>query len=204
MTETGRTEAVKAFLGAVRLGFEGSSPQAQTRACLARVFDRLSDPVVADNVPAARVPTSDLIDQALQPALQADETMAALAGCLRKLDPDLPWRMRGGKDVQPGETGPTTIANAMIVGPGGLEERRDVWVGVSLVPPGVRYPDHRHSPEEIYLFLTGGRFRHGESGWFEPGVGGSLYNEPNIQHSMEAPADAPLLAVWCLYDPRHA
>lgn len=91
----------------------------------------------------------------------------------------------------------------MIVGPGGLEDRHDVWVGLSLLAPGVRYPDHRHAPEEIYLVLTDGQFRQGEREWFTPGVGGTFYNEPNILHAMASSPDAPFLAIWCLFDARH-
>jgi len=204
MTQTVRPETVQAFLDAVKRAFEASSRDERTSACLTRVFDRLTHPVATAKATAKRVPTSDLMDEALQPARQAGEALGIVANRLEELDLSLPWRLRGGPDLPPDETGPGTIANAMVVGPGGLEERRDVWVGLSLVPPGVCYPEHRHSPEEIYLFLTDGRFRHGERDWFVPGMGGSLYNEPNIVHSMEASPAAPLLAVWCLFDERHA
>jgi hypothetical protein len=53
-------------------------------------------------------------------------------------------------------------------------------------------------PEEVYLVLSPGRFQHGESGWFEPGIGGTLYNEPNIRHAMVSDG-APLLALWHLW-----
>ena len=86
----------------------------------------------------------------------------------------------------------------MIVGPGGLESRNDVHIGVSLLAPNVRYPDHNHAPEEVYLVLSPGRFQHGEFGWFEPGIGGTLYNEPNIRHAM-ASDEAPLFALWLLW-----
>jgi hypothetical protein len=85
----------------------------------------------------------------------------------------------------------------MIVGPNGHEPREDVWVGVSLLAPEVRYPDHHHAPEEVYLVLSRGRFRQGDADWFEPGIGGSLYNMPNIRHAM-ASGSAPLFAIWCL------
>ena len=83
------------------------------------------------------------------------------------------------------------------IGPGGVEERRDVMIGASLLAPNVRYPDHNHAPEEIYLVLTPGRFQHGNSGWFTPGVGGTLHNVPSIKHAM-ASEDTPFLAMWCL------
>lgn len=66
-----------------------------------------------------------------------------------------------------------------------------------MLAPHVRYPDHRHPPEEIDLVMTPGRFRHGDSGWFEPGPGGTLHNIPDIDHAMASGA-TPLLAFCCL------
>src|SRR3546814_4256147 len=82
--------------------------------------------------------------------------------------------------------------------PRGLEDRNDLSIGASLLAPQVRYPDHRHAPEEVYFVLSPGRFQHGASDWFEPGIGGTLYNEPNIEHAM-ASDDAPPLVLWCLW-----
>ena len=69
---------------------------------------------------------------------------------------------------------------------------------VSLLAPHVRYPDHNHRPEEVYLLLSPGRFQHGGSEWFEPGIGGTLYNRPDVTHAM-ASGDVPLLALWFLW-----
>ena len=115
------------------------------------------------------------------------------------MEPHLCGRRRGGAAPMASPSFGEGHANAMIVGPGGIEERRDVWVGMSLLAPDVRYPDHSHSPEEIYLVLTGGEFRQADGAWFEPGVGGTFYNEPGILHAM-ASGDKPLLAVWCLFE----
>ncbi|MEK1886834.1 MAG: dimethylsulfonioproprionate lyase family protein, partial [Phyllobacterium sp.] len=60
-----------------------------------------------------------------------------------------------------------------------------------------RYPDHDHSPEEVYLVLSNGEFRQGEGEWFSPGIGGSFYNVPNINHAMRS-LDKPLFAFWAL------
>jgi quercetin dioxygenase-like cupin family protein len=204
MTSNARPEALRAFLDAVRRGYEGASPGGETRACLSRVFDALQDPVPVSDADPVRVPTTALLGQALEPACRAGGGLAELADRVLDLDPLLSWKRRGGAAPQASASFPDGHANAMVVGPGGLEDRRDVWVGVSLLAPGVRYPDHSHAPEEIYLVLTDGQFRQGEQEWFTPGVGGTLYNEPNIDHAMASSPDTPLLAVWCLFDIRHA
>lgn len=86
----------------------------------------------------------------------------------------------------------------MIIGPGGIEERRDVAIGVSLLGPHVRYPDHNHAPEEVYLVLSPGRFKHGDEDWVEPRIGGIFHNSPHLWHAM-ASDEVPLFALWLLW-----
>ena len=69
---------------------------------------------------------------------------------------------------------------------------------VSLVAPGITYPDHHHPPEEVYVVLSPGEWKHGGSDWFAPGYGGLVYNVSDTVHAMRAGAD-PLLAIWCLW-----
>jgi hypothetical protein len=124
--------------------------------------------------------------------------VARVADAFAALEPSLAWAPRAAGDPFASDNWPEGHANTTIVGPKGLEDRNDLAIGASLLAPHVRYPDHSHGPEEVYLVLTPGRFRHGDSGWFEPGIGGTLYNRPNIVHAM-ASDDAPLLALWCLW-----
>lgn len=201
MKSNARPEALEAFLHAMKRAFQSASTNRETEACLSRVFDALQDPAPVKSGEPTQARTSALLEHALEPAREAGGALKVLADRILRLDALLLWRARG---VAEGSTPTADVpANAMIVGPGGLEDRRDVWVGMSLLAQGVCYPEHRHSPEEIYLFLSDGRFRHGEKDWFKLGVGGTLYNEPNTIHSMEASPNTPLLAVWCLFDARH-
>ena len=64
--------------------------------------------------------------------------------------------------------------------------------------PHVRYPDHRHPPEEVYVSLAGGSWWNTNMDWTTPGPGGLIYNEPNVLHAMRTEAQ-PLLAIWCLW-----
>ena len=84
------------------------------------------------------------------------------------------------------------------MGKGGLEERDDVWVGISLMAPGIEYPEHHHPPEEVYLALSSGHWQQASGIWFEPEIGGLFYNRPNILHAMRS-GTSPLLATWCLW-----
>ena len=85
-----------------------------------------------------------------------------------------------------------------------MEDREDLWLGVTLMAPRVRYPDHNHPQEETYLVLSPGEFKQADNDWFSPGIGGSFYNPPGIKHAMRS-LDAPLFAFWALLvdQPRH-
>ncbi len=124
--------------------------------------------------------------------------LADVAGSLRALAPQLRWSERPGPAPGANDLFAGGHANAMVIGPEGIENRRDLWIGISLLAPGVRYPDHDHAPPEVYLVLTPGRFMHGSKDWFSPGVGGSFYNPPGIMHAMAAEAGQPLVALWVL------
>ncbi|HEY2662564.1 MAG TPA: dimethylsulfonioproprionate lyase family protein [Caulobacteraceae bacterium] len=87
--------------------------------------------------------------------------------------------------------------NAEIIGPGGLEDCASIVIGVTVMAPGVDYPEHSHPPDELYIALSEGEWRRGQRAWFSPGVGGLVRNTPGVSHAMRS-TDAPLLAIWSL------
>ena len=72
-----------------------------------------------------------------------------------------------------------------------------MWFGATLVAPDVRYIDHRHPPEEVYIVLSEGEWYREGLGWHAPGIGGVVYNPPNVVHAMRS-GPAALLALWLL------
>jgi hypothetical protein len=117
-----------------------------------------------------------------------------LADAVSELASDLDWWSR----MNPADDPATFVdCHAVIVGPGGLEDRDDVKIGVSLLAPNVQYPDHHHPPPEVYLAMTPGAWRKNGEPWIEPGIGGTVFNESNVVHAMKSAA-APLFAFWCL------
>jgi quercetin dioxygenase-like cupin family protein len=129
----------------------------------------------------------------------------ALADAFAIIEPQLNWKTRPGAETR-GEQFLNGHANAIIVGAQsvggtdreGLETRNDVLIRVSLMAPHTRYPDHHHPPEEIYVVLSSGEWRQASDPWHEPGIGGLVYNPPNIVHAMRS-AEQPLLALWFLW-----
>lgn len=132
-----------------------------------------------------------------QASINRASSLVAHAQALQAIAPKLAWWQRT-VDVEPDKPFSHAHANTTLIGKGGLEERDDVWVGISLMAPGIEYPEHHHPPEEVYLVLSPGQWQQDGGAWFEPGIGGLVHNTPNILHAMRS-GSAPLLATWCLW-----
>ena len=193
-----RDSKLQTFLTAVAEAMTTRDVGAGARALLNRVYRGLESHANVGPEEPCRLPACDHLGEALAVARGHSPPLARIADSLAALEPSLAWKRRTSGGAFASHTFAEGHANAMIVGPGGLEIRQDIHIGVSLLAPRVRYPDHSHPPEEVYLVLSRGRFKHGDSDWFEPGVGGTLHNSPNLVHAM-ASDTSPLLAVWLLW-----
>jgi hypothetical protein len=192
-----RDRDLQSFTDAVLAAFDEVIPGPEARASLGRIGAALAAPAPRRERPGSRLPVCAHLDAAL--AVEVDRpSLRRLLDTFRAIEPDLEWVRRASYDESASANFVDGHANAMILGPAGLENRRDVWLGVSLLAPHVRYTDHAHAPEETYLVLSDGAFRQGDGDWFTPGIGGSFYNTPCITHAMRS-GDAPLFAFWALW-----
>jgi len=203
---TERPRDLQAFLDRSQAAMLACLPQTGEPIRVARRIDeglRLSAdqaPRTPSRLPArlpARLPVCDYIEPALARARGQGGVIAELADAFAGIERQLYWERRWTAKAgdEPFFSG---HANATIIGPDGLEERDDIWIGVSLLAPGVRYPDHHHPPQEIYVPLSPGEWFQGGRGWQEPGMGGFVYNTSDIVHAMRS-GDHPLLAIWSLW-----
>ena len=192
-----RPESLARFLDAAR---DALSPRVQERtppaAAASRVFEALATSV-GDIAPGtlALPPAYRHLPSALQRARTAPG-LSVLVEAFEALEPELRWRRRAGSEAH-GKEFHDGHANTDIIGPTGLERRSDVWFGATLVAPDVRYIDHRHPPEEVYIVLSEGEWYREGLGWHAPGIGGVVYNPPNVVHAMRS-GPAALLALWLL------
>lgn len=198
-----RAPVLQDFLTSLAEAFRVSALEGEASTAIDKICRALQVPRPAGPGAPRRRPVCRHLSEALATARSGPAPVARVADAFAALEPSLAWKPRAAGGPFASDNWPEGHANATIVGPGGLEIRNDLSIGASLLAPRVRYPDHRHAPEEVYLVLSPGRFRHGASDWFEPGIGGTLYNEPSIGHAM-ASDDAPLLALWCLWNGKAA
>lgn len=192
-----RPPQLQAFVDAAFAAYAEVVPGPEAAASLDRIAAALVKPAPRRDRPGSRLPVCAHLDAALA-ARQPRPSLARLVDAFRAIEPDLEWVRRASFDETASANFADGHANAMILGPAGLENRRDLWLGASLLAPHVRYTDHAHAPEETYLVLSEGEFRQGDGDWFAPGIGGSFYNVPLITHAMRS-GDAPLFAFWALW-----
>jgi hypothetical protein len=163
----------------------------------ARVFERLSSRTGTEAAnPPQRLEVCRYLE-AIYSGMAAElSPMPEIASTFAAIEPRLNWMRRSTADPSD-KRFYDGHANAMITGPGGIEQRDDVWVGVTLMAPDVLYPDHSHPPEELYLAFTDGEWWNAAMDWTRPGAGGLIYNPPGILHAMRS-AGKPMLALWML------
>lgn len=198
-----RSPSLQYFVEACHTAYNEFVPSGEGRRSISEIFGLLGAPGSTSEKPGSRLPVCSFLEDAL--SLQTGHSsLDRLIDRFQAIEPLLEWRRRPTYDkLTASENFVDGHANAMILGPSGIEERRDVWLGVTLLAPNVRYPDHDHTPEEVYLVLSDGEFLQDGRGWFSPGIGGSFYNVPHIRHAMRS-GDNPLLAFWALKVPSAA
>jgi hypothetical protein len=192
-----RSSDLQRFLDAAEAAYDAAARDERSRMSLARIFEALRTPAPAGNIPPERLPACAVLPEALR-IESPDPVLANLAACFATLEPSIGWKHRAAYGDTYDDRFYAGHANGMICGPGGVEQRTDLWIGATVMTPQTRYPDHDHSPEEVYLVLTPGEFSQDRGPWFSPGVGGSFYNPPGITHAMRA-VDRPFFAVWALW-----
>jgi hypothetical protein len=186
-----RSPEITAFLQASVTALR-SSCRGEALAAAQRVIDRFATSG-SPNPKPARLPVCDWIAPALT---EAPPERVALAETFAALEGQLHWTRRRQSTPADGAFW-DGHANAMILGPGGLEERGDLWIGATVIAPALRYADHDHPPEEVYLSLTPGSWWNAQMDWTDPGPTGAIYNPPGIAHAMRS-GTGPLLAIWYL------
>ena len=169
------------------------------RELVQKAFQALaSAPGAASEEVPRRLP---LVEEWLEPALQlaggGPASLGPLVAAFRAVEPQLHWHHRAGS--KPGTAFHEGHANAMLIGPRGLEERSDVWLGLTLMRPELDYVRHQHPPEELYLVMTPGEWQQDDGPWFDPGVIGTVYNRPMIHHAMRS-AETPFFTFWLLWN----
>ena len=193
-----RDPRVQAFLTSVADALGVCIVNDRAAEAIGKIYEALETPHPPGDRQARQLPVCDYLSQTLATARAHSEPLARIADSFSALAPLLFWAPALQVDLLQATTGWKVMRTRQSSDPTASRAAMISTLAYHFLAPQVRYPDHRHAPEEVYLVLSPGRFQHGSSSWFEPELGGTLYNEPNIKHAM-ASGDAPLLAIWCLW-----
>ncbi|CCM79997.1 MULTISPECIES: dimethylsulfonioproprionate lyase family protein [Rhizobium] len=87
-------------------------------------------------------------------------------------------------------------SQGILLGPGALEHRLDVVLGLTFLGPYTRFPDHMQKQARVFLPLSIGEFRFGEEEWKSAGVGDVLFNPASSTCAMRC-TQKSLLVLWC-------
>jgi len=195
-----REEKLQTFSVVAEQAFETYVQEEEAKLLVKKAFKALKSPTSTSSHKGERLP---VVDRWLTDAIAVkpqESLLQEFVAHFIAVEPAIKWQRREKLDMNTASANIVdSHANGMIFGPNGVEERSDVWLGLTLLAPHTRYPDHNHPPAEVYLNLSAGEFRHGDSGWFAPGMGGSFYNVPFTIHAMRS-NEAPLFAFWLLYN----
>ncbi len=191
-----RDANLQLFLDHVRNAIAAGAPPIAQRAA-GRVFERLDRETGREMAHAPnQLPVNRHIAAVYSGMKAGPAPLPEIASAFMKLEPHLDWQRRRSARPEDGEFW-DNHANATLVGPGGVEPREDVWVGVTLMAPQSRYVDHDHPPEEVYMAFTDGEWWNADMPWTRPGPCGFIYNPPGIRHAMRS-GETPMLSVWLL------
>ena len=192
-----RDSGLQRFLGLAEAAIAAGAGTEEQRAVGQNVFSAMRDRAGQASCPEPQqVPGCRLLPEIFRNISAEAQPIADLGEAVAELSPRLTWTRRKNAD-EGGTVFYDGHANATVVGAGGLEERGDVWIALTLMAPRLVYPEHSHPPEEVYVALTPGEWWNAGMDWTNPGIGGLIYNPHGILHTMRS-GDQPFLAVWCL------
>ncbi|MGR9173483.1 dimethylsulfonioproprionate lyase family protein [Rhizobium sp. KDH_Rht_773_N] len=135
------------------------------------------------------------LEAALQNAIAARDIYAEVAQSVRRLAGSLVW-IRGRSGPFASLNFEKAHAHSVIVGPGGLEDRADIRVGLTYMEPYSRFPDHVQRFSRAFLLLSPCELSIAGASWISTGIGGVFAAEAGQSFAMRC-TTTPLLAVWC-------
>lgn len=173
------------------------NPSASTMASFVagKVFQKLERTGTLRDKPLHDTGVPLGLEAALQNAIATRDAYSEIARCVWRLADSLVW-IRGRSGPFASLNFEKAHAHSVIVGPGGLEDRSDIRVGLTYMEPYSRFPDHVQRFSRAFLLLSPCELSIAGESWFSTGIGGVYAAEAGQSFAMRC-TTTPLLAVWC-------
>jgi len=161
-----------------------------------KIVHRLQD-VGTFEAPSEKLYQFELLDDVLAAltGIAGKEPVGQLAEALKGLVSKLDWYK--------GKIGPFASINfqqghahAILIGPTGLEERSDVRLGLTVLAPYTRFPDHEQTHPRVIIPMGRGEFQTATDSWETVEAASGIFYASGQTFAMRA-ASRPLLFAWC-------
>lgn len=189
-----RHEDLQSFLDAAFVAFDRYATDMRSRHSLMQLFAQLESPLPRREGPGRQLPVCKRFLSAALALETGDPVLRNLVDRFVAIEPMLEWKTL---PIYHQTASPNFLmghGNARIVGPHGLEERADVSLGVTLMAPNIRYPDHNDAGGHSYLVVSEGELK-GKDDWVARGPGGFFYNPTDTTLAIRS-SEKPLLIFW--------
>ena len=190
-----RPVAVQRLIGALGNIMLSDAAPFMEKFVAGKVFHLLQEPGAIANKPATSLPLAPQLQFALRILALTGEPFAEVAAAINDVAKSLEWVAS--------KTGPFasiniehTHAHAVVAGISGVEERSDVALGLTIMAPYSRFPDHIQYRSRVFLALSDCEFSCDDKGWQRGSIGSIFFNEAGHNVAMRCTA-RPLLAAWC-------
>lgn len=143
--------------------------------------------------PSSTLPVLSFLNDARRSAPTGHE---ALVAALETVAPALAWRQTYS-EADLGRNFLDRYGWTMIVGPDAPVVSAHILSGFMILGPGIEYPYHKHSAEEIYKVVSGtASWRLGDDEWTPLPPGSIIHNPPWRAHGMRTDHGEPLLLAF--------
>lgn len=148
-----RPAAFEDLIEKAKAAYQEHATDARSRESVSRIFRAIENSRGKLNPANPKLPVCDYLPEAASSATRR-KSLQDLVDAFVAFEPHLGWRRRPTCDAKTASDNFLDgHGNCMIIGPGGYEDRSNLGLGVSLLAPDVRYPDHDHPAEETYLVV---------------------------------------------------
>jgi len=190
-----RPAEVQRLIGAIGSLMLADGTPMMEKFVAGKIFHLLQQPGAVSTRPATTLKLVPQLQFALRQIASKGKAFAEVAAAINDVAKNLDWVSS--------KTGPfasmnieTAHAHAIIAGTSGLEEREDVTLGLTIMEPYSRFPDHVQYRARVFLALSDCEFLCDDRGWQQATPGSAFYNEAGHTVAMRCTA-RPLLAAWC-------
>ena len=128
---TSRDTLLEEFLVSYAAALPPAAIGPEAAAAIGKAYEALRTPGASAAVTPRSLPVCRYLPEAIATARAGAAPVARVAEAFAALEPRLAWAPRAAGGPFASDNWPDGHANAMIVGPQGLEDRRDLSIGVS-------------------------------------------------------------------------